>query len=505
MYKKALTNIIISGAIAVCLFGLSSEAAIFAKKEPIKKTEPVSEKTVIKGGVALSIDDCIKIAIENDPNVSIARDLEKISKTQVRQAQSDYFPSLTAGNSFNFQNTQSQSGMMSNMGTMTSGTNTNITYYQLNLGVNQLIWNFGKTDAKINMQKYTNEARKYDLEDAILQAIYRVKTAYFTVLAAKANLDIYERSVKINKLNYERTKALFEEGLKSKIDVVNAGVYLTDAKIQLLTAKNEYQTAMIALNKSMYYTHAPEYDIKNTESFNFRHNAAKSGEVNVAYVKTDYKTSKDAENSAILTSGIEKNDILMNYKFAPYSISPDDAVDKAYENRPDLKSLLLVERAQVASLKAIKLMYMPDLAVNAGYNFRKSSETQNSGFTAGASLNLPTVNVMSIKYKIDEGKSYLDMAKNNVDLSRKNIYFEVNTYYVSMQELERRIPLLAEKIQQTLENFELADGRYTVGLGNFIELQDAQLNYNNAQLAYVQAVFRYNLAKTLLEKSMGVM
>ena len=62
---------------------------------------------------------------------------------------------------------------------------------------------------------------------------------------------------------------------------------------------------------------------------------------------------------------------------------------------------------------------------------------------------------------------------------------------------------MGNKVKQTLENFELADGRYTVGLGNFIELQDAQTNYNNAQLAYVQSVFDYNVARAQLERAMA--
>ena len=63
---------------------------------------------------------------------------------------------------------------------------------------------------------------------------------------------------------------------------------------------------------------------------------------------------------------------------------------------------------------------------------------------------------------------------------------------------------MSQKIGQTLENFELADGRYTVGLGNFIELQQAQTNYNNAQLAFVQSIFNYNKARFYFEKSIGV-
>ena len=60
------------------------------------------------------------------------------------------------------------------------------------------------------------------------------------------------------------------------------------------------------------------------------------------------------------------------------------------------------------------------------------------------------------------------------------------------------------KVKQTFENFELADGRYGVGLGDYIELQDAKVNYNNAQNTYVQAVYNYNVARANLERLLAL-
>ena len=59
-------------------------------------------------------------------------------------------------------------------------------------------------------------------------------------------------------------------------------------------------------------------------------------------------------------------------------------------------------------------------------------------------------------------------------------------------------------MRQTLENLELADGRYTVGLGDYIQLQDARVNYNNAQSSYVQAVYNYNVARATLEREIAL-
>ena len=69
-----------------------------------------------------------------------------------------------------------------------------------------------------------------------------------------------------------------------------------------------------------------------------------------------------------------------------------------------------------------------------------------------------------------------------------------------MAELERQVPLLAVKVRQTYENFELADGRYGVGLGDYIELQDAKVQYNNAQHKYVEAIYKYHVARANLER-----
>lgn len=483
-----------------CAYGFSIP---FKKDKQTKSNEKpaVQMKAEVNKTVEYSLEDCINIALSNDPSIKIANTQKDIANSQVGLAKADYFPNLTVGNGFTSQHNKNSGsgGGFYNQGGSTSSDNN---YYQLNLGVNQLIWDFGSTIARINMQKYNKESVGYDLENTILNTIYRVKLAYFEALAALANQDVFERSVRINKLNYERTNALFQEGLKSKIDVVNAQVYLTDAEISLLNAQGQYQNAIVNLNNAMYYPDAPDYTLKNTESFNFQRTKPQKTQVNVNTIKKS--GSKEYEQTAILTSGIEKQDILQDYKFQPLIIPVDEAIQKAYENRPDLKSLLMVERAQKESLKAIKRSYFPVLSASSGYNYRKNSDVSNTGFNIGVSLNFPTLNFMDMKYSIEQGKSYLQMAEENIDLSKKNIHFEVKNNYVNMVVLQKKIPLMAQKVQQTLENFELADGRYTVGLGNFIELQQAQTNYNNAQLSFVQAVFDYNVAKEQFQKSMGV-
>ncbi|MGN1125195.1 MAG: TolC family protein, partial [Candidatus Gastranaerophilaceae bacterium] len=133
-----------------------------------------------------------------------------------------------------------------------------------------------------------------------------------------------------------------------------------------------------------------------------------------------------------------------------------------------------------------------------GYGLNANSNTTNS-FQFQGTLDFSAINAMDIKYKIDEAKAKLDIAENAVDQLSKDIYYSVQSAYVNMVQLEKKIPLTEVNVKQTFENLELAMGRYEVGLGNFLEVQDAIVNYNKAQENYVKLIFDFNVAMAKLE------
>ena len=445
----------------------------------------------ITENAVLELQDCIDLAVKNSPKINMFKNYAIVAKSRIGQAKSDFFPTLGAGTGYygQFDSSKNVSG--------------NSDYYSANASLNQLIYNFGKTNAKINMQKFYEIGAKHDVENSIVQAVFDVKSAYYNVLAAQANRDIQKANVQINERQYLRTKAYFEEGVKSRIDLVNAEVYLSDSKIQLVSAENAYKTAIIKLNNAMYVAYAPDYSIKNTETFNFTSEQFAPVSLLNENVDEHYDVAKYDEKDDVFETSVEKTDILKNYEFKVYPYTLDEAIKRANEQRPDLLSYASTYAAMEESLKYVKREYYPSINGRVGYTHRNTNYMVNNGMSLSASLDFPTVNIMSTKTRIDEAKAQLDVALDNVNLSKQNVYFEVQNAYVNMQQIEKKIPLLEVKVRQTLENFELADGRYAVGVGDFIQLQDAKQNYNNAQQSYVQAVFEYNLARATLEKAMG--
>jgi len=331
----------------------------------------------------------------------------------------------------------------------------------------------------------------------------REENAYYAVLGAKANLDIQKANVLVNERQYNRTKAFFDEGLVSKIDLVNQEVYLSDSKIGLVNAENLYQNSIVNLNNAMYIVNAPQYQIENTETFNFKNNYAEVNLINIANTTTKEDGTIEPKE-AVLTMQVEKTNILENYKFQTYPYTLEESIEKAYKNRPDLLSMQATKDAANEALKYSKKSYLPNLTGSVGYNWGNNNYYSTNGISLGAYLSMNNLNIMNTNLEIKESKAQLEVAEQNVDLIKQNIYFQVQKAYINMIQLEKNIPLMKTKVRQTLENYELADARYEVGLGNFIELQDAQTNYNNAQLAFVQSIFDYNVAREEFKKSMGV-
>lgn len=462
-------------ALTICLFYTISAA--FA----------IEQMSVEKNAI-LNIKDCITIALQNSPKIKKARYNYGIAKGNLGIAKSEYFPTLGIGTGYNI--TDNNNNRRS--------TNTNI--YSAEANINQLIWNFGKTNANIRMYNFDRVAALYEFEDMVLETIFGVKTNYYGVLAAKATLDVNRANVQINERNYQRTKAYFEEGIKSKIDLVNAEVYLSDSKVTLVESEKAYKNALVQLNNSMYIAFAPEYEIENTETFNFQNNYAPVNLEKIDEKKDLSKPPKDV-NNAFLTSQVEKINVLDNYKFKPFPYTFEESVNLAYKNRPDLKAYDATLKAMQESLKYTKREYLPEISATAGYGYRDQYNTNS--FNVGINLS-SNVNIKGQKHKIDNAKIQVQLAENEIDQAKQDIYFEVQNLYINMMQLEKQIPLLAVKVKQTLENFELADGRYAVGLGDYIELQDAKVNYNNAQVSYVQTVYNYNVARANLEKAIAL-
>lgn len=440
------------------------------------------EDIEIKNGDTLYLVDCVKIAINNSPVIKKAEQKLLEAKANVQIAKSDYFPTLNAsvgyGQKFNSNELYDDGYTKRNLPTV-------------DVYLNQLIYNFGRTNAKIKMEKFYTIAAEHEYLDSICDTINDVKVKYCNVLQAKAIVDTEKKNLEISNLILEMTKKFYKQHKKSEIDCINAEVYLSDAKIRLTEANNLYNQAYADLCNSMYIAGSPDFEIRKIDTFDYYD----------TYFTPEFLETPKGQWHEITQRPYEKD--LGKIQKLPFSM--EEAFDSAYKNSPDIKALNAVIEAMKQSLVYIKRQFYPSLKAQVGYSFDNKYigiiEETYSNNQLNVAVNLSTsVNAMQYRNEVKKGKIYIDRAITDLDLLKQNLYYSVKKSYLNVKTAEAQIDNSQDKVDKALKNLQIINKLYWQGKSDYLELQTARADYNNAKIDHIRKIYTYNVSLAMLER-----
>ena len=396
----------------------------------------------------IKVDECVKIAMENHPAIKAALSNSEIYKSKIGQAWSNFFPTFSAGLSYSRNDMQ--------VANFAFPTQEYDMFYAPTVSGNMLLFDFGKTKAQADLAKRTYESTKFALENSINTVVFTVKQAYYNLLFAQQQVQVYEDTVADFTLHLEQAKAYYDIGTKAKIDVLTAEYNLGRAKLNLIQAKNTLKVAYVQLSNAMGKPDYSDYDV------------------------TDTLTKKD------------------------YAIEVDDAVKTAFETSPQLLAAKKKADASGLLVRASKRAFMPNVSAFGGYTRGGKKVDTDYGYQVGAQINYSTVNLMLLKKQVDEAKATHNKDVADYESAKQNIYFEVKQAHINMTNAQESITVSKLSMDQAKEQYDQASGRYKVGLGDAIELKDAETTYRNAQLDYYNSLLNYHVSAANLERLMGV-
>ena len=406
-------------------------------------------------GELITLERAVQIGLKKHPSVLAGAGTVQVSEAKEGQAYSGFFPQVDA--SAGYSRTKSGLSQSSGTGGAAVGTSHSFEQYSTGITAKQMLFDFGKTRTNVSIQKQNLEASKSDLVNTQEQVILNVKQAYYNLLRAKRNLIVAAETVKQFQQHLGQAKAFYEVGTKPKFDVTKAEVDLSNAKLGLIKAENAVRIAMVSLNNAMGLPDAPEYAVED------------------------------------------------NLSFVKFEIGPDEAIKKAYDGRPELKALAARRIAAEKAVSAAKTGYFPILTGNASLSWAgENPDVNDSSWSAGISLSIPIFSGFLTKNQISEAKANLIVLTANEEALRQNVLLEVKQTYLSLNEAEELIVTAELAVRQATENHEIATGRYAAGVGNPIEVTDAEVGLSNARAAHIQALYDYKVAAASLEKAMGV-
>lgn len=413
---------------------------------------PNKDELVIEGGVSKYIDvnleDCLKFALGNNPKIQAAIQDVFASDYRIKQAWSGWFPTISWQTGY----TRIKQLQLSDV----FNRNLVFNYYVLGtISVSEMLYDFGVTQNRVTISKLENEQYKIVLTETVNTVIRDVKTAYYGVLLANEQERVAEETVEQYQNFYEQAKAFYRAGTNPKIDMTIAEVNLSSAKLALIQAQNAVDIAMAKLNNAMGLPYMNKYNI------------------------------------------------LDKLKYNPCNLTLTQAVDIAKEARPDYKLSEVKVQSANQNVKLTKKAWYPTLEFDGNYSIGGRSFTSNYGYNIGAYLNFPQINGMLIRNQIKEAQSMHTKEIANSHSTQNDIYLEIQNAFYTLIEKKNQIPVSTLQVKQAKENYDLSFGRYKVGVGNPVELKEAQVQYANARVQYYNTLYEFNTARANLEKAIG--
>ena len=213
-------------------------------------------------GPKLTLADAERMAIEHNPNISVAR-LIALAQAQVtREVRSGELPtaagSLTAVGAH--ENSRITAGLLNNPSIYDRAAG--------GLTVSQLITDFGRTHNLVRSAQ-SNAKAQLERERATEQDItLTVDQAFYQALTNQAVLLVAEQTVAQRQATVDQISALTKAKLRSDLDLSFANVQLSQAKLLLLDAQNNAQDSMAILNNVLGSERNEQYTLVDETTAN---------------------------------------------------------------------------------------------------------------------------------------------------------------------------------------------------------------------------------------------
>ena len=405
-------------------------------------------------GPRLTLADAERMAIEHNPNISVAR-LIALAQAQVtREVRSGELPTAT--------------GSLTAVGAhensrITAGFLNNPSIYDRAAGgltVSQLITDFGRTHNLVRSAQSNAKAQLENERATELDITLTVDQSFYQALTSRAVLKVAEETVNQRQATVDQVGALTKAKLRSDLDLSFANVQISQAKLLLLDAQNNAADAMASLN-------------------------------------------------TVLGSERDEQYTLVDETTANPEPAPQDAealLQAALTARPDLAALIDNYTAGRQFSTAERELWMPTVSALAavGGTPVRADQIQSSWYgAAGANINIPVFNGFLYNARAQEAKLRANAAGEQVRNLRDVIARDLRTAVLNAQNAFQRIGVTQEMLNESNMALDLSQARYKIGLSGIVELTQAQLAQTQAEIAYANARYAYQTALAVVRFQTG--
>jgi len=406
----------------------------------------------------LSLEDAESLALKNHPQVLGAQNEYSAMSQRIAEARSAYYPQLSG------EVTGSQGNIGARIGAGYLSDSRLFNRFGDGIVLGQLLTDSGRTPNLVAGSQLQAGAAQQNVRATKYDVLLRVNQAYFGTLRAQALVRVADETVAARQTVSDQVTTMYNNKLKSEVDVAFANVELSRAKLMQMQAQEQVQAQFAELAR----------DLGSQDA--------------VAYRLTEVPMPPSPASKA------------------------EDLVQQALNSRPELASLKLNRDSAYKFERAERDLSLPNARFVAvgGYmpyidqiTLPRIIPKEYEG--AAINVEIPVFNGGLFKARREEAHYRALEADQRLRDEAERIARDVRSAWADAMVAYQRIDVTAEMVRQATLARELAQQRYQLGLSNIVELTQALLNLTEAEVENVNAKYDYQSLYANLQYTIGAL
>ncbi|WP_288441755.1 TolC family protein [uncultured Chryseobacterium sp.] len=410
----------------------------------------------------LGLKQAIEIGLKNNKNIQISHLKQEMSVTKEKDLKMEKLPDIEFHTSYNQVTNlfQHQNGVF-NKATKYDVING---MYDFTLSASIPVYMGGKiknTEKKAAIDTEIS-ALKTHLDERQLKMT--IITAFLQIHHLKEQQSLINDKMKEDSVNIKQVKALKANGVVTVNEVLRTSLQLSNHKMSWTELDNDIQIAEHKLKTILSLPENQEIHV-NTEDLI-------SDNVAIPYVDELTETALNKNESVEIT---HKNLSLKEL---------DQKITKA-------NYLPKITAGGEYFLKYPNMMFFPP----EPYAYRLGM--------VGVNLTYPIENLYKNKYRMQEARENIDLAKLQIEENEENVRHNVYEAYKKFEETDQKVKIAEEAINQAKENYRIVRTKYANKLSLITELIDADNTYLEAESNLISVKINRQLKYYQLQYTIG--
>ena len=392
---------------------------------------------------ALNLTDVVNLALCNNPQTREAWAYSRVQAAQVGMSKAGYLPSASLSASANRSKTGGTPG---------------VDQRSVGVTLSYLLYDFGSRAANLENARQLLVAASAT-QDSTVQAVFLAAVqAFYQAQATLAALDAATESERAAKESFAAAEARYNAGSATPADKLQAQTAYSQATLNRITADGSVKNAQGAL-------------------------------ANMIGLDANRHVPLAAANTAVLPDNFE-NDI-------------NKLIEAARLRRPDLQAAAAQVQAAEASADAARAAGRPTISLSASAGQNSSSGISQNNSLIGINLSVPLFSGYATTYRVRAAEAQADAKKIQLEQLRLQVALDVWTAYQHLATATQSLRSTADLLNSAEQSERVVLGRYKAGVGNMLDVLNAQSALASARQQRIQSTFNWNTSRAALAQAMG--